>query len=198
MKLFIIFITTLNTFAATISINSNPSECDVYVVDKNGKKVSIGQTPYKAEMETLQSNYGSDGPIQVEVFKPGFEAYSISVPFLKKGDVDINANLKVEKNIRLAQDFDFLVADLFDVLRLMRGKNLELAFKKLEKLEAKFPHFSIIHEMKGSISYMKKDFKNSLSFYRKAFGINPKNMEAYRMKKYLEKKFNIASNKGEN
>lgn len=194
MKYFLLILLSTMTYSATLTVNSNPSDCNVYVVDKNGKKVSLGSTPYKAQMENLQSNYGSDGPIQIEVYKPGFEAYSISVPFLKKGDVDLNANLKVEKNIRLAQDFDFLVSDLFDVLRLMRGKNLDIAFAKLEKLEVKFPHFSIIHEMKGSISYMRKDFKNSLSFYRKAFGINPKNMEAYKMKSYLEKKFNLSKN----
>ena len=38
-----------------------------------------------------------------------------------------------------------------------------------------------------------KEFKRSLSFYRKAFAVNPKNRDAYRMKLYLEKKFKISS-----
>ncbi|MGI4993834.1 tetratricopeptide repeat protein [Halobacteriovorax sp. GFR7] len=196
MKYLLLLLLSTSVFAAKFNVKSDPSDCDVYVIDKNGKRVSLGKTPYETDVETMQTNYGANGPVQIEVYKPGFEPYSLSVPMLAKSDIDISANLKVEKDIELAQDFDFLVGDLFDVLRLMRGKNFDLAFAKLEKLELKFPHFSIIHEMKGSISYLKKDFKNSLAFYRKAFGINPKNREAYKMKIYLEKKFNVSKNEG--
>lgn len=190
--IFILFMIN-QAFAAKLNVKSNPSDCDVFVVNKNGQKNGIGKTPYETDIDTLISNYGQDGPIQLEVFKPGFEKYSITVPLVKNSDIDITANLEVEKDVKLAQDFDLLVTDLFDVLRMMRVKDFDTAFKKLQVLEVKFPHFSIIHEMKGSIAYMKKEFKQSLNFYRKAFGLNPKNREAYRMKVYLEKKFGLSN-----
>ena len=49
-----------------------------------------------------------------------------------------------------------------------------------------------MHELLGSAYYLKKDFRSSLGAYRKAFSLNPDNMDAYRMKLYLEKSFNVA------
>ena len=75
---------------------------------------------------------------------------------------------------------------------MVRLKDYQSSLQKLEMLERKFPHFSIIHEMKGMIFYLQKNFKMALNFYRKANGINPQNIEAYKMKTYLEKKFGIS------
>ena len=144
----------------------------------------------------MKSNLGLEGTLQVLVHKPGFDKFNIAVPVLKNVDIKLNANLEVQRDIKMTQDLDLLVTDLFDVLRMMRVKDFDSAFKKLEKLESKFPHFSIIYEMKGSISYLKKDFKRALNFYRKAFAVNPKNREAYRMKIYLEKKFGVSKEVG--
>lgn len=182
----------LGAFASEFNINSNPSDCDVFIIGENGKKNAVGKTPYKGNLESLKSTYGLTGTMQVEVYKPGFEAFNISVPLISSSAVNLNANLEVEKDIKLTQDVDLLVTDLFDVLRMMRIKDFPSAFAKLDKLEEKFPQYSIIYEMKGSISYMQKEFKKALNYYRKAFGINPKNREAYKMKVYLEKKFQVA------
>lgn len=191
IRLIIIVFLSFNICAAKLVIESNPTESDVFVIDKNGIKNGIGKTPFTAEMAELTTNYSENGPVQIEISKAGFEKYSVAVPNLKDSDVIINANLEIEKDMKFAQDFDFLMGDLFDVLRMIRGKDLITAMDKLQQLEVKFPHFSIIHEMKGSVAYLQKDFTKALNFYRKSFGLNPKNREAYRMKMYLEKKFGV-------
>lgn len=188
----VLFMACFQTIASELIINSNPSDCDVFVIGENGKKNAIGKTPYKGSLESLKLSYGLTGTMQILVFKPGFETFNISVPLISSSEVKLNANLEIERDIQITQDVDLLVTDLFDVLRMMRVKDFASAFSKLDKLETKFPHYSIIYEMKGSISYMQKEFKKALNYYRKAFGINPKNREAYKMKVYLEKKFQVA------
>lgn len=192
---FIIFILSLSTcYAGQLVIDSNPADCEVFTIDKDtGKKNAVGRTPYKSDMDLIKTNVGNNGVLQVEVHKPGFEPYNIAIPIVGNNDIKINANLEVEKDIKLTQDFDLLVSDLFDVLRMIRLKDYGNGLKKLEMLEKKFPHYSIVYEMKGTILYLQKNFKQALNFYRKAFGINPKNREAYKMKVYLEKKFKIGS-----
>lgn len=199
MKTLIIF-TLLSfssfSFAADLNIKSNPADCDVFVIGENGKKNAVGKTPYKTSIDEIKNNFGVEGSVQFLVHKPGFEEFNIVVPLIGSSDVNLSANLEVQRDIKMTQDLDLLVTDLFDVLRMMRGKDFDTAYAKLDKLEQKFPHYSIIYEMKGTISYLQKEFKKALSFYRKAFGINPKNREAYKMKVYLEKKFQVDAGTG--
>ena len=181
-------------FGGQLMIESNPSDCEIFTIDfKTGKKSNLGKTPYKAELEFLKSSIGDNGIVQVEIHKPGFDAFNIAIPVIGNNDIKINANLEVEQDIKLTQDFDLLVSDLFDVLRMIRMKDYQNGMKKLDLLENKFPHYSIVYEMKGTVSYLQMNFKQALNYYRKAFGINPKNREAYRMKVYLEKKFKLGS-----
>ncbi len=177
--------------AGEFIINSSPKDCEVSLVDANtGKKSVLGKTPYESTIEQVAGGL-ENGTLQIEVHKPGFIPYHIALPTTIGADVKLFANLEIEKDIKMNQDFDLLVGDLFDVLRMVRVKDYQNSFKKLEKLEKKFPHFSIIFEMKGMISYLKKNYKEALNFYRKSFGLNPKNREAYKMKVYLEKKFKL-------
>jgi len=189
---FTYFMTFFSVYPGDIVIKSSPKDCEVFVVDpETGNKTALGKTPYESTVQQVAGGNES-GSIQIEVAKPGFIPYHIAIPSAVGADVKLFANLEVEKNISMNQDFDLLVGDLFDVLRMVRVKDYKNSFSKLEKLEKRFPHFSIIYEMKGMISYLQKNYKQALNFYRKSFGVNPKNMEAYRMKVYLEKKFKIS------
>lgn len=181
--------------AGKVTIDSSPSESEIIVINpENGMKTVLGKTPYDTDMDQLKSNVGSNGVIQLDIQKPGFQKYHMALPVVGSSDIKVFANLEVENDIKLTQDIDLLMADLFDVLRMVRVQDFNNGMKKLELLEQKFPHYSIIFEMKGMISYLRKNFKEALNFYRKSFGLNPKNREAYRMKVYLEKKFNVNPN----
>lgn len=188
--IFLTFILNASTFAGAFVVNSSPKDCEVFVIDaETGKKSALGKTPFESSLEQVVG--GGDGAVQLEVSKPGFIPYHIALPISVGADIKVFANLEVERDVKMTQDFDLLVGDLFDVLRMVRVKDYNNSFSKLEKLEKRFPHFSIIFEMKGMISYLKKNYKEALNFYRKSFGLNPQNQEAYRMKVYLEKKFNV-------
>lgn len=179
------------TQAKEFEVTSNPVDSDVFAVNEAGKKTALGKTPFKMDLESLKIAHGQGDVVNISVSKLGFESYNVVVPLLTSTEVKINASLEVEKDLKFTQDFDLLTTDLFDVLRMMRGKDYNAAFDKLGLLEKKFPHFSIIYEMKGAVLYMRNDYTSSLNYYRKAFGINPQNREAFKMKTYLEKKFGI-------
>lgn len=195
MKLLILSIFTLlsfSAFAAKVNFVSTPEGAEVFVINPTtGKKKAVGKTPYTSNFSAFLSQGGKNQSVQVMVSKPGYEDFNIVIPQVSSSDVRVNANLRVEKNLKLATDFDFLVTDLFDALRMARLKDFDSSNEKLDLLVKKFPHFSVVYEMKGMNFYLKKDFKKALNFYKKAFSVNPKNREAYRMMTYLEKKFNI-------
>lgn len=186
-------------FANEISILSNPVGAFIYVKDaKKGDRIKIGETPYKGNLDQLVASLSSKAAFIVEVSKVGFEPYRILLTKTGAMDIELDVNLQISKNIEMVQDLDMLTGDLFDVQRMVRVKDYKSSLTKLNLLEKKFPHFSIIAEMKGSIYYLQKEYKRSLGFYRKAFGLNPENREAYQMKQYLEKKFKINKKVGTN
>ncbi len=191
--LVLLFIFNFNLLAAEFEVVSNPLDCDVFVIGQDGKKIALGKTPFKMDLDALKAAHGQNGVVNITVAKPGFESFNIVVPILTKSNVKINSSLEIERDIKLTQDFDLLTSDLFDALRMMRVKDYKSAYAKLELLEKKFPHFSIIYEMKGAILYLQNEYTMALNFYRKAFGINPENREAFKMKTYLEKKFGVAA-----
>ena len=196
MKIFITLISCIlfaqTSVANEISIISNPVGGLIYVKDaKKGERIKIGETPYKGNLDQLVANLSSKAAFIVEVSKVGFEPYRILLTKTGAMDIELDVNLQISKNIEMVQDLDMLTGDLFDVQRMIRVKDFKSSLLKLNLLEKKFPHFSIIAEMKGSVFYLLKEFKRSLGFYRKAFGLNPENREAYQMKQYLEKKFKV-------
>lgn len=201
MKLFLplvfLLIFSFKGLAEELSIISNPIECVVYVKNaETGKRVKVGKTPFKGDLDQISRNITDGNVFMIEVEKPGFETYRILLTRLSNVDMKLSVNLEVDSDMRLTQDFDLLSSELFDVQRMVRNKDYNNSLEKLKILEKKFPHFSIVYEMQGSVYYLMKEFKKSLSFYRKAFGVNPKNREAFMMKSYLENKFKLDTNPG--
>lgn len=178
-------------FAQDISIKSNPEHADVYFVSEAGKKITVGKTPYSSPLAMVSSFQGGGATYTIEVIKDGFEPYRIIIPSITNGEINLFVNLEIDKNIKMTREFDQLVTELFDVQRMVRTKDTSSAKRKLVALEKKFPHFSVVYEMLGSVEYLEKNYSKSLSMYRKAYSVNPENRDAFKMMTYLEKKFNI-------
>jgi tetratricopeptide (TPR) repeat protein len=189
----LIFI-SFNAYCEDISITSNPEQAIISVKNaQTGQEVKIGKTPYKGSLDAIVNNIASGSVFMLEIAKDGFEPYRILITKTGTSDIAINVNMTVSRNMKMTQDFDLLMSELFDVQRMIRTKDYSSSLEKLNDLIKKFPHFSIVYELKASVFYLMKEFKRSLTYYRKSFAVNPKNRDAYRMKIYLEKKFKIAS-----
>lgn len=192
--LFLICLLSIISFAEELKVNAtNVDKVTIFVRNNNNKDIEIGKTPFKMDIRKLIKRYTKSNIFFVTLKKDGYEDYRVLYSHTGTNNVKINARLTVDKDQKLVQDLDGVMSELFEAQRLIRGKSYGQAIKKLSSVSTKYPFFSVPYELKASTYYLMKNYKESLSFYRKAFSMNPKNRDAYIMKNYLEKKFNIKS-----
>ena len=200
MKNIIVILTLLysvQSFSELVKIRSNPDIAEVYVKNTiTGKKVKIGKTPLSIDMGEIVNNYAGSEVFVIEIEKDGYEVYRLLIGQVGQNEIDLIVNLSLRQDIALMKNTDFLIGELFDIQRQIRTKDYENAIGRLVELEKKFPNFSVIYELIASAYYLNQKFKEALSYYRKAFSVNPDNRDAYIMKNYLERKFNLTAEKG--
>lgn len=180
------------SWAAKLIIKSQPEGAEIFITI-NGKPVRLGATPYEANLTEVMKTYVKSNSFMLELKKTGHNPYRVLLAKTDDVDLELTANLELDKAISNIKEHDSLMNQLFDVQKMVRGRNFRDALTKLDDLEKKHPALSIIPEMKATTYYMNKEVENALSYYRKAFALNPDNHDAYRMKVYLEKKLGIDS-----
>jgi tetratricopeptide (TPR) repeat protein len=179
---------SLSLYAQKLDIKSNPEEAEIFIAtDENSPPQKIGKTPYTTNLKELIQTYVKKNNFIIELRKEGFESYKVLFTKTSNLDVELAVSLEVSRAIKTIKKHDMLVTELFDVQKLIRGKNFSDAIKKLDILEKDNPQFSVIAELKATTYYMMKDMEKALTYYRKAFAINSDNVDAYKMKVYLEK-----------
>jgi tetratricopeptide (TPR) repeat protein len=190
--LFIILFSPL-AIAGKISIKSQPDSAEIFIVDGSSKPVLLGKTPFESDLEEIIRNYVKSSSFVLELKKDGHDPYRVLVAKTANVDMALTATLELSQAITNIKEHDFLMNELFDVQKLIRARNFTDAINKLEDLEKKNPRLSIIPELRATAMYLNKDVEGALSYYRKAFSVNPDNADAYRMKIYLEKKLGVDS-----
>lgn len=194
--IFVIAILPTYVWAEKIEIKSNPEEAEIFIIsDEGGEPQKIGKTPFKQDLKELIQTYVKKNNFVFEIRKDGYEPYRVLFTKTSNLDVELAVNLEVSRDIKTIKKHDLLMVELFDVQKLIRGKNFPDALNKLNLLEKDYPHFSIIAELKATTYYMMKDVEKALSYYRKSFALNSDNVDAYKMKVYLEKKLGIDTEK---
>ena len=177
-----------NAFCDQLKLKSDPPDATVSIRDLNGvQTVKIGKTPYEGNIADLVSNFAKSNFFLIVIEKAGFENQSILLSDLLKSDIELNINLVPKEDILLYRNIDKAIVDLFESQRLMRLGHYDDAIGLLKTLEAEQPKLSTIPEFVGSAYYLKKDTKGALSWYEKAYRLNPENKDAYSMKTYLRK-----------
>jgi tetratricopeptide (TPR) repeat protein len=192
LYLFIILFSPL-AIAGKITIKSQPDAADIFIIDGTSKPVPLGKTPFESDLEEIIRNYVKSSSFLIELKKDGHEPYRVLVAKTANVDMALTATLELSQAITNIKEHDSLMNELFDVQKLIRARNFTDAINKLEDLEKKNPRLSIIPELRATAMYLNKDVEGALSYYRKAFSVNPDNADAYRMKIYLEKKLGVDS-----
>lgn len=185
-------LTTSPLWAAKLVIKSQPEGAEIYI-QTAGKPVRLGATPFETDIGEVIKNYVKSNSFLLELKKSGHKPYRVLLAKTDDVDLELSANLELDEAISNHKEHDLLMNQLFDVQKLIRGRNFRDAIVKLDELEQKHPTLSIIPELKATSYYMNKEVENALSYYRKAFALNPDNSDAYRMKVYLEKKLGVDS-----
>lgn len=179
-------------WAAKLVIKSQPEGAEIFI-NTNGKPVRLGVTPYETNLTEVMKNYVKASSFMIEIKKSGHNPYRVLLAKTDDVDLELTANLELDQAISNIKEHDALMNQLFNVQKLIRGRNFADALEQLTQLEKKHPSLSIIPEMKATAYYMNKEVENALSYYRRAFALNPDNHDAYRLKVYLEKKLGVDS-----
>ncbi len=176
-----------------ISIKSTPDDAEVFIKELGSEKLeSIGKTPLILEEKIINRVINSDkAPVLIEVRRSGYMKQQLIINNLGKTNIQYDLDLESNNVANIISQIDNVGPDLFEVQRLIRAGGYEESLKMLKALNETYPYSSIIHELTGDTYYFKKDFKNSLIFYDMAYKFNPKNSDAFKMKKYLEDELGV-------
>lgn len=192
--LFFVHLLSFNLWAQDLVINSMPDEANIYIRgNANEPSQLLGKTPFKQPIQNVIKNYVKKNSFIVEIEKEGYEVYRIVLAKTTSSEVDLSVNLKVDRKIATIKEHDSMMVELFSIQKLIRSGNYQSAIGRLDELEKKYKHFSIIAELKATAFYLNKDIEKALAYYRMAFALNSDNVDAYKMKVYLEKKLKIDS-----
>ncbi len=175
-------------YADQIKLKSEPADVDVYVRDLSGTlKNKVGKTPFEGNIQEIASTYAKSNFFILVLEKEGYESQSILLNDLLKSDIELSMNMVAKEDILEFRKLDKSINDLFESQRLLRGQQYADALALLKNVEKEQPKLSIVPEMIGSALYLSKDQKGSLSWYEKAYRMNPENKDAFTMKTYLRR-----------
>ncbi|MBY0415960.1 MAG: hypothetical protein K2Q18_17445 [Bdellovibrionales bacterium] len=171
-----------------IKLKTDPLDATVYVRDLNGvQNMKLGNTPYEGNLGDIAGNYAKSNFFLIIIEKSGYETQTILLNDLMKSDIELSLTLIPKEDMLLYKKIDKAVSDLFESQRLMRLGQYDESISLLKKIESDQPKLSIVPEFMGAAFYLKKDNAGSLSWYEKAYRINPENKDAFTMKSYLRK-----------
>ncbi len=174
--------------AEQLKLKSDPVDAKVFIRDLGGvQNIKIGNTPYEGSILDLAANYAKSNFFLIIIEKDGYETQSILLSDLLKSDIELNINLTPKEDILHYRKLDKNVNDIMEAQRLLRAQQFDEAISLLKATEVEQPKLSIIPEIIGSAFYLKKELRTSLSYFEKAYRMNPENKDAYTMKMYLRK-----------
>jgi tetratricopeptide (TPR) repeat protein len=174
--------------AEQLKLKSDPADAKVFIRDLGGiQNIKIGNTPYEGNILDLATNYAKSNFFLVVIEKDGYESQSILLSDLLKSDIELNINLSPKEDILYFRKLDKSMNDMMEAQRLLRAQQYDEAISLLKNVETDQPKLSIVPELIGSAFYLKKDQRNSLTWFEKAYRMNPENKDAYTMKSYLRK-----------
>ena len=192
MFLSIILVFSTQVDASKLTLKSRPEGAEIFI-QASGKPVKIGVTPFEGDLTEIIKTYVQASSFMFELKKEGHLPYRVLLAKTSQVDLELSANLELDPKVENVRAHDALMNKLFSIQKLVRGRSFTEAIEELSALEKKHENLSIIPEMKATAYYMNKDIENALSYYRRAFAVNPDNQDAYRMKIYIEKKLGVDS-----
>jgi tetratricopeptide (TPR) repeat protein len=154
-----------------IKLKSVPDGANVSAVDSDGSTRMIGKTP----LETSESMRG------LVIEKEGFESSHIFVGRVNREHYEYTVQLtpKAEdpKITDVKSRHERLAKSIAKAHNLINNKRYGEADSLLVNLTNDYPYVSVGYDLLGNISYLQKDFKRAIGFYKKSLQLNPENIE---------------------
>jgi len=173
--------------STTISLNSVPEQASVKVKPLgSGAVKELGVTPLNMSAADIEKDYGGSGPLLVEFHKEGYLTKSVLITDMSIKNINLKVTLDGLSGLDDPAEMNAQIETLFEAQRLVRVRRYDEALKLVEKIKSKIPTLSSPYELEGGIYYMSRRFPEALDSYRRAVKLNPRSVEAVRMRDMLE------------
>lgn len=186
----LLFVVLTGCSTGQVSVFSNPPEAEVFAKPVGGAELTLlGKTPTFISSSDLQKKYGSGGPMYLEIRKNGYKTDSFYLSEVTRTDLAIKRELEPVRD-RLSQEWlNRNVVKMFEVRRLVEAKRYNEALNQIREAKQELPLVSTVHELEAGILLLKADYRSAVDSYRTALRLNPGNIEAQKMVKYLERTY---------
>lgn len=170
-----------------VSLLSNPTKARIYSRGTNESKGKlIGETPISLSALDLNKDSSTSGPIVIEFEKDGYDTKSILLTEAAVAGMIISADLSLSNSLADSQQLNWSVESLFEAQRLIRVGRHEEALRVLNTVEKVAPQLAVLHELKGTLYYLKNQYQEARDAYAQVLRINPKNLDAISMMHILK------------
>lgn len=175
----------------TVSVRSEPAGATLFPIDSKGSRgAPLGVTPASLKLDR-DRDY-----VALEIKKDGFEATTIVVPLIEASSVTLGVKLKPIDDAWFRERFQkhqarILSTQFMELLKLQNAilqRNDAEVERLSQNMKQDFAQISAWHSMLGNFHFLKGDRNRALSFYKKAFELDPDNAEARGMLQTLQKK----------
>jgi len=173
-----------------VSVSSVPSDADVVLVTASGER-TLGKTPYDFNLD--KESTGSDKSVHVVVRKDNYHDQSVLLPkSLSPATHKMSLRLAekpsttpvVTKEVECPKQDDAtprVARAVAEAQSLISLREYETASLKLEMVISQHPNIAILHDLRGNVYFLQRNFSEALKAYEKSLLIEPNNPEAQRM-----------------
>jgi hypothetical protein len=174
--------------STSISLDSAPEKAVVTVKPLGGgASKTLGETPLTVKSENIETEFSGSGPLMVEFSKEGYKTKSVLITELSSMNINLKVSLEGQSGIDDPATMNAQIEALFEAQRLVRVRRFDEAMKLISGIKRAMPTLSSSYELEGGVYYMNGRYQDALDSYRQAVKLNPKSVEAVRMRDMLAK-----------
>jgi hypothetical protein len=174
----------------TITVTSTPQGAEVALIQPGQDKGNpIGTTPFTSPLSTLTSKVG-DGPIILQVRKPGFQAQNFVVPDVSGARLKL-ATVLPQVNSGAYIDINRIVRLTLQAERQILQNQLDEAIATAVEIRKINENVTSAWEIEGTAQLMKGDFARSRLAWQRSLEIDGDNPDALHMIQLVDEKLGI-------
>ena len=180
--------------STSVTLNSVPEKAKVVVKPLgSGAVKELGLTPLAVKSDEIEKAFAGSGPLLVEFHKQGYAKRAVLVTDLATQNIDLKVTLDALSGLDDPAEMNAQIETLFEAQRLVRVRRYDEAMKLIGKIKSKVPTLSAPYELEGGVYYISRRFPEALDAYRKAVKLNPRSVEAVRMRDMLEQSLGVSA-----
>jgi len=182
------FMIGLGSCASTsVNFRSSPQKASVSVKPLgSGAQRQLGETPLTLNASEIEKDFNGSGPLTVEFSKEGYKPVKILITELSSLDLTLDVEMQPASGLEDPASLNATIEKLFEAQRLVKVQRFDEALKIIEEIKKLAPQLSSSYELEGGVNFLQGKKSLALDAFRAAARLNPRSLEAVRMRDLLE------------